>query len=196
LGESPYTPRAGSEELTDPELERIIDESYISNLSACTTDEVRRRKAEASAEEAALSYARRILQGKIDLLMAELASRRGGASHELSDTVSDIAQALEPKRRREFRGRFPAFVEPPDSEVVRHVEQIAADPVFTFLEQTSEDELAWIAGRLKDEERRISDLRSRVHAQIDALEAELVRRYASGEASVEEVLEPYVGDGR
>lgn len=181
--------------MTDPALERIIDESYTADLSSCSTSEVRRRKAEADAHETALSYARRILQGKIDLLVAELASRRTGGSEAVSDSMSDIAQALEPRRNREFRGRFPGFLERPETEEVKKAEQIAANPIFTRLEETSEDEIAWLAGRLRDEERRISDLRNRLHDRIDALEAELVARYTSGEASVEEVLNRYVNNG-
>lgn len=181
--------------LTDPALAKIIDESYTANLSSCSTSEVRRRKAEADAQEAALSYARRVLQGKIDLLQAELAGRRWAYPEASPNSVSDIAQALEPRRDREFRGRFPGFDEKPETEDVRRAERIASDPVFTRLESTSEDEIARIAGVLRDEERRISDLRNRLHSQIDHLEAELVRRYCSGEASVEEVLERYVNNG-
>jgi hypothetical protein len=181
--------------LTDTALEKIIDESYTADLSSCTTSEVRRKKADADVHEVALSYARRILQGKIDLLRAELASRHGDEREPVSDSVADIAQALEPRRDREFRGRFPGFLQRPETEEVRKAEEAASNPIFTRLEEASEDELAWLAGRLRDEERRISDLRNKLHAQIDALEAELVRRYASGEASVDEVLDRYVNNG-
>ncbi len=181
--------------MTDPSLEDIIDEAFTADLASLPTAEVRRRKAVADAHEAALSYARRILQGKIDLLKAELASRQAADSVAASASPSDIAQALEPRRDRGFRGRFPAFLSPPETEEVRSAELLVADPIFARLEEVSDEEIAEVTERLESEERRISSLRGKLHERIDTIEAELVRRYSSGEASVDEVLAPYVEGG-
>lgn len=173
-------------------LSDILDPSYVENLGSLPPEELRRRKEQADAHEAALSYARRILQGKIDLLIAELQGRKHSSEPDLAPLMADLAKALEPRRERQFRGRFPKIIARPETPEVAEAERIAADPIFTRIEEASADEIAWIAGRLRDAERRISDMRNKLHGQIDALEAEMVRRYSSGQLSVDEVLEKYV----
>ena len=52
----------------------------------------------------------------------------------------------------------------------------------------SEAELRSVAERLTAIEQRISDQRRTLHERIDALQAEIVSRYKTGEASVDGLL--------
>lgn len=181
--------------MLDVSLDEVLDPSFVDGLERLEANELRRRKELADAHEAALSYARRILQGKIDLLAAELQARREAGGEVVGPSIADLSEVLEPKREREFRGRFPRMITRPETPEVQEAERTAAHPIFARLEEASVDEIAWVAGRLRDHERRISDLRLRLHSQIDQIERELVRRYTSGEISVDDVLKRYVTNG-
>jgi hypothetical protein len=52
----------------------------------------------------------------------------------------------------------------------------------------STDALGALGDRLADLEREVSDRRRELFASIDALQAELTRRYRTGEADVESLL--------
>ena len=52
-------------------VDRVLAPDYLVGLSQLSLEEVRARRAEAEQEEVDLSYARRLLQGRVDILRAE-----------------------------------------------------------------------------------------------------------------------------
>jgi hypothetical protein len=166
-------------------IDRVLAEDFASDLSALDLDEVRSRRRDAEQEEADLSYGRRMLQGRMDILRAELARRAGGGDkivEHLSQILSDAA------RSDHGLGRF-LRVEP--SRVDEHrrlVEQVIADVGVSDVEQHSDDELRAALGRLEGFERGISEDRHRVQQVMDALTTEVAERYKSGSASVDDLL--------
>ena len=56
------------------------------------------------------------------------------------------------------------------------------------LDELADDELANVRDRLEKYEREASSRRHDLHSIIDALQAEIARRYRSGEASVDSLL--------
>ena len=105
-------------------IDKVLSEGYADNLADLDLDELRSRRREAEQEEADLSYVRRMLQGRMDILRAELSRRAGGGDkivEHLSGVLADSA------RSDHGLGRF-LRVEP--SRVDEHrrlVEQIIAD---------------------------------------------------------------------
>jgi hypothetical protein len=166
-------------------IDRVLAEDFASVLSALDLDEVSSRRRDAEQEEADLSYVRRMLQGRMDILRAELARRAGGGDkivEHLSQILSDAA------RSDHGLGRF-LRVEP--SRVDEHrrlVEQVIADVGVSDVEQHSDDELRAALGRLEGFERGISEDRHRVQQVMDALTTEVAERYKSGSASVDDLL--------
>jgi hypothetical protein len=166
-------------------IDRVLAEDFASDLSTLDLDEVRSRRRDAEQEEADLSYVRRMLQGRMDILRAELARRAGGGDkivEHLSQILSDAA------RSDHGLGRF-LRVEP--SRVDEHrrlVEQVIADVGVSDVEQHSDDELRAALGRLEGFERGISEDRHRVQEVMDALTTEVAERYKSGSASVDDLL--------
>jgi hypothetical protein len=166
-------------------IDRVLAEDFASDLSTLDLDEVRSRRRDAEQEEADLSYVRRMLQGRMDILRAELARRAGGGDkivEHLSQILSDAA------RSDHGLGRF-LRVEP--SRVDEHrrlVEQVIADVGVSDVEQHSDDELRAALGRLEGFERGISEDRHRVQQVMDALTTEVAERYKSGSASVDDLL--------
>lgn len=145
------------------------------DLSELPTGDLRRRLTERRTEEGRISYDRRVLQGRMDILRDEL-ERRGGSEHrDLIDRLTDIITGA-PGGSRGARARMPSSVEPtgPSDE--------AADAL-ARLPELSDEEIRDLAERFEAEERRISERRKEMFAVIDALEAELVQRYKDGSAS-------------
>lgn len=145
------------------------------DLSELSTADLRRRLSERRAEEDRISYERRVLQGRTDILRDEL-ERRGRPEHEgLIDRLTDLI-AHAPGGSRGARARMPSSVEPTSSS------DEAADAL-ARLPDLSAEEIHDLVERFEAEERRISESRKEMFAVIDALEAELVRRYKEGSAS-------------
>jgi hypothetical protein len=131
-----------------------------------------------------VSYARRILQGRIDVLRGEILRRAEGGEHPLLDL---LPQALSDPATIAFdptKVRLPRVLAPPDAgEVDVDLEDAVA------LEEVDEAGLTTLAERYAAHERRLSDLRRRLFTVIDRYQDELGERYRTGGASVGDLLE-------
>jgi hypothetical protein len=78
------------------EVERRDDEALL-NLQDKSNDDLRRLLDELSAEEDELSYRRRVLHGRIDILRAELVRRLADDHADRSDVISgsDLDRLIE-----------------------------------------------------------------------------------------------------
>ena len=56
-------------------IDKVLDPEFVEGLRQISLDELRGRRKEAEQEETDLSYMRRLLQGRLDILRAELARR-------------------------------------------------------------------------------------------------------------------------
>jgi len=166
-------------------IDLVLADGFASDLGGLDMDEVRSRRREAEQEEADLSYVRRMLQGRMDILRAELARRASGGGK----IVEHLSQVLADSGRDDHGlGRF-LRVEP--SRVADHrrlVEQVIADVGVSDVEHHSDDELRAALGRLEGFERGVSEDRHRVQQVMDALTTEVAARYRSGAASVDDLL--------
>lgn len=167
-------------------IDRVLADDFLDGLAGLDLDELRRRRREAEQEEADLSYVRRMLQGRMDILRAELARRSGGSESKI---VEHLAQVLSESERDDHGlGRF-LRVEP--SRVDEHrraVEQVVADIGISEVEGHSDDDLRSALDRLEVFEHGVSEHRGRVQRVMDALTGEVAGRYKSGAAHVEDLL--------
>ena len=181
MSETPATPYPNGRRRID----RVLGEGFASGLADLDIDELRSRRREAEQEEADLSYVRRMLQGRMDILRAELARRSGGGE----EIVDHLAQVLGDSARSDHGlGRF-LRVEP--SRVDEHrrlVEQVIADVGVSDVQGRSDDELRDAVERLEGFEHAVSEDRRRVQHVMDALTTEVADRYKSGAASVDDLL--------
>ena len=144
--------------------------------------------------EVVLSYARRLAQGRLDIAMAELRRRREGDS--AADVAGLVAQLPEILGRHVLgpgSGRLPTYLAPAEEDLAATPEAAAVDAVadpaaLADLPERSDEEIHHLVDALSEVERDISYRRRALHGQIDALQAELVRRYKSGAANVESLL--------
>lgn len=167
-------------------IDRVLDESFIAEIADMPIDEVRRRRFEAEQEEADLSYLRRLLHGRIDIVTAEIARREGGGKHTL---VEDLVGILtDPVRSARGLGRHLSVQPTRVAEHRRLVERLIADPTISDVTHQSDEELSKALEMLKDNEREVSEVRHQVQEVVDLLTGELTGRYRDGRASVDSLL--------
>lgn len=147
-------------------------------------------RAECQEAEAALSFARRIAQGRLDIVAAELARRRrGGEPADTGELVAQLPEILGRQVVSPGSGRLPTSLAPPDDpELVGEVDAVMGESQLAGITDAADDDVRAAADRLADLEVQLSTRRRALHERIDALQAELVRRYKSGEATVEALL--------
>lgn len=158
-------------------IDRVLAPEFADGLQEIDLEELRERRDVCRAEREYLSYLRRLVQGRRDILQAELERRRrGGDEGTLLELVAAI---LADAPTGSSRGEAPVFTIPDDEINLarRRVERLVSDSRLSDLPGQSDEELEEAIVRIDEEERNISDLRSRVLQVHDALQAELVRRY-------------------
>ncbi|MFK7919091.1 MAG: hypothetical protein AB8G14_13525 [Ilumatobacter sp.] len=163
------------------------NEEHEVDASALSLDELRAMRTDLQRRDDVVSYARRVAQARLDLVESEMARRSSGA--EVSEEVTDVlAQHL--------GGGGPARPPRPprpaedlsDDELSVELDAICAEHHFSRVEELDEVELAALAAAIGEFERRVSLDRRERFDRLDALSAELVRRYRDGEASVDTLL--------
>jgi anti-sigma-K factor RsiG len=157
-------------------IDQVLATGFADDLGGLDTEEVRRRRDLARSEREYLSFLRRLLQGRRDLLRDEIDRRRtGGAARPV---VERVVSVLSEGSRGPSRGEAPV-VSMPEDEVVtarRRVERLVSDARLSNLDGLSDDELEDGADRIDAEEREVSDARGRVMEVHDVLQEEMKRR--------------------
>jgi hypothetical protein len=156
--------------------------------------EIRALRRRAQAQEADLSYLRRLLQGRIDILRAELARRGpGGAGQGPVGGPAPVMERL-PEILRDSPARHPSSARhvtfsAPRSEEYRRMAAGMLDEVgLSDLAARTDVELRVALARLVRHEREASLRRQELQRAADACGAELARRYREGEAQVDDLL--------
>jgi len=170
-------------------IDRVLSEDYLDGLATLPLERVRELRREAEQEEVDLSYLRRVLQGRLDILRAELVRRSGEAGADLVDALPKIlADENSGTPAPRGLGRH-ATMEPSRADSHRrHVEQLIADVDLSNPEAHDDASLQRVLETLEREEQDVSDKRRQVQTVMDACTAEITRRYREGEANVSDLL--------
>jgi len=168
-------------------IDKVLDPDFVAGLEAIPLDELRERRREAEQEETDLSFLRRLLQGRLDILRAEVARRNG----EQTDLVQALPQILSddhvPGSPRGL-GRHIA-VEPSRADAHRrHVEALIADVDLSNPGAHDDASLRRVLKTLEEEEHKVSESRREVQTVMDALTSEVTRRYREGDADPSDLL--------
>lgn len=172
------------------DFDSILADGYVSDLDQLSMSDLRARKLECSEAEGALSYLRRLVQVRLDIVLAEIDARAAGGTGELSELVGHLGEILAEGGTRTVAGRLLSLSLP---DVDHQLLTAELDAIFDVdqagsLPETDEAEVRRIADHLVDLERSVSDRRRQVFERLDKLQAEIVRRYKSGEATVDSLL--------
>ena len=154
-------------------------------------EELRAKRAEAQTTETGLSYLRRLAQGRLDIVAAEQRRRtEGGDPLDHEHLVEGLSDILGDHLKAPGNGRLPQLLGPDLDEVdTSSLDAIAGPGRIGHLVDLADDELASLLEQLAAYETDVSARRRGLFEQIDALQAEITRRYKSGEASVESLLQ-------
>jgi hypothetical protein len=156
-------------------IDRVLAPEFVDGLREIEEEELRERRDLSRAEREYLSYVRRLVQGRRDILQAELDRRRRGGDEE--SLLEMVAATLADAPTGSSRGEALVFTIPDDeiSLARRRVERLVSDSRLSDLPRLSDEELEEAVARIDEEERDLSDLRGRVLQVYDTLQAQLVR---------------------
>ncbi|GHF70653.1 RsiG family protein [Streptomyces thermodiastaticus] len=166
-------------------------------LALLSLPELRALRRRAQRDEADLSYVRRLLQGRIDILRAELDRRASGAAadtgvesyHERASVVERLAEILRDTPARQRSSARHLDMGTPQSEEYRELAaRILGEVQLSDLRARTDMELRVAMGRLAGCERKVSRRRQRMQRTADECGAEIARRYREGEAQVDDLL--------
>ncbi|WP_161068759.1 RsiG family protein [Streptomyces sp. HUCO-GS316] len=194
------TPRPPVQRTDSPPLPADPPEHELTLLSL---PELRILRRDAQRDEADLSYVRRLLQGRIDILRAELV-RRGpkpaadtgvdpqaepGADLREGSVVERLPQILTDAPARHRSSARHVTLGTPHSEEYRLLAaEMLAEVELSDLDARTDPELNSAMGRLVRYEQQVSRRRQRLQRTADDCSAEIARRYREGEAQVDDLL--------
>jgi hypothetical protein len=169
---------------------KIAAADYLSDLSSLSMDELRSLRSECQRVEDAVSYQRRLVQGRLDVLQAESDRRNAGAPPaDLESLVASLPGDLAGGVAGPRRGHVAYEIEQADlEEVSTAVDAVVGPSQLAALPGLSTGELAELAEHLRVLERDVSSRRRLVFDRLDALADEVGRRYRDGEATVDSLL--------
>lgn len=168
----------------------MIADDYVGDITALSMEELRAKRSECQTLEVGLSYLRRLAQGRLDIVAAEQRRRIEGTAPLDHDTlVAGLSDILGDHILAPGNGRLPQLMGPDlDTVDTDRIDEIAGPNRLSNLADASTDDLAELVERLSGYESDVSGQRRSLHERIDALQAEITRRYKTGEASVESLL--------
>lgn len=173
-------------------IDRVLAPDYLSGVAQLPLEQLRALRDETDQEETDLSYLRRLLQARLDLVQAEL-DRRAAGEPPAADLVEHLRRVLadaEPRPAAHGLGRHRTREPSRGGEQQRYVEQLVSDDLLLRLSEQPEPALTAALRRLQQEEAATSALRTAVQGVLDALGAEIGRRYRDGQADVVSLLQP------
>ncbi|MDI3407409.1 RsiG family protein [Streptomyces cavernicola] len=160
------------------------------DLALLRLPEVRALRRTSQQDEADLSYVRRLLQGRIDILRAELAQRRDPAAPPPDpDRVARLSEILTDTPSRHRSSARHVTVGTPHGEEYRSLAaEMLGEVELSDLDARTDDELHAAMGRLVRYEQQVSHRRQLLQRTADDCSAEIARRYREGEAQVDDLL--------
>ncbi|MGH3620181.1 MAG: aerial mycelium formation protein [Sciscionella sp.] len=169
-------------------IDRVLAPAYTEGIERRPLGEVRALRDEAAQEETDLSYLRRLLHGRIDIVRAEQRRRAAGGSGAIVEYLASILaenvvgpaagsgrhSTLEPSRAESHR---------------RHLEALVSDVDLSNVSELAGERLEEALRTYVSEEASVSERRREVQAVMDRLNSEIGNRYSQGSASVDELLD-------
>jgi len=162
-------------------------------LAGLGLEQLRTLRRDAQEQEADLSYLRRLLHGRLDILRAELDRRRvplsgataGGEPALLDRLAAILADAPSSVRRP---ARHVTLGPPRGERYQREADTLMGDVQLADLAAHPTADLLAAVERLTEHEREVSGRRQSLQRTADDCSAEITRRYREGEARVDDLL--------
>jgi hypothetical protein len=172
------------------DLDRMLASDYLDGMREKSLTEIRAMRTECQEAEQLLSYLRKLIQGRLDIVHTYLEHPGSDALRDLGALVNDLPGILSSARRPAGSAHLPQLLSPDTEEggLTAELDAILGADEIATLADLDVDQLNSIAGQLEVIERRVSAERRALHERIDTLQADLVDRHKTGRASVDGLL--------
>lgn len=168
--------------------DRISDPAFPGDLATIPTSKLRELRGECEEIEAEISFTRRLLHGKLDIVRHELTRRAAGGDRDI-ETLVERLPAILGDGSPGARGRHMRLLIPRNADSQRRlVDRIASEATLAHIDDLSVQQLSEIMTRLAQAESETSEERKKVQGAIDRLRGELVRRYQEGSEDLARLL--------
>lgn len=160
-------------------IDIVLEPEYLEGLESADLSELQERRDTATDLEAQISYYRRLLHARMDLLAFELKRRRGEESRTLMEALPEILSTglvLGDAPNLKYLDVMPPL---PSSTGRRLIDKIMEDGILAQLPDLSDEEVQEALDRLNEVESTLSAQRRQLHNVIDTIQAEIVARYRS-----------------
>lgn len=158
-------------------IDRALEPEFVADLDTLDLSELRERRDTTEDVESQVSYFRRLLQGRMDLLDFELSRRAGEEERTLLEALPEIlakGMVLGSEPTLRYIEVMPPL---PESTGRRLIDKIMDDGVLAQLPDLADEEITEALDNLRDFERQLSAQRKQLHLVIDKLQEEIVSRY-------------------
>lgn len=157
-------------------LDMVMDPSFVEGLDDLSGSELRDRRQVAADVESELSFYRRMLHGRMDLLNFEMARRRGEEKRSLIEALPQILGAGETASGEMGRVRSD-YVPELLGEGNRSIDTVLADDFLTRMPDMKTEDLEATQGILVETEGRISERRQVAQDRFDTLQENITGLY-------------------
>lgn len=155
-------------------------------------EQLQEMRREAQAFENEISFERRLTQARIDILTAELDHRAGRVEGDVMSRLADILADEDTGGAGEgspLPSRMPDLSVPASAQRPRRrVEEIVGADTLARLTKLPEADIRSSVESLAEHEQALSTRRKAVHDVLDQIQAEIVRRYTTGEEDPSKLL--------
>jgi hypothetical protein len=166
----------------------VLEAVYVLDLPGLSMAELRQRRTHCARIESSVSYERQLIQGRLDIVRDE--QRRRGVDPgpvEAPGLVDRLPSILTFHAHAAGVGRPPTFMFPVhlDADRQDRMHRIAPASALAALPAQSTDEILLMERLLQAMEQEISAERRALHVVFDRIQAEVIRRYKSGEVPID-----------
>ncbi len=181
--------------MTEPPVDPL-DPEFCRDLAELPLEELRRRRSLADERETGCSYLRRLVQGRLDIVVDERSRRAAGVPVEEGRSLVDrLPSILAGGIHAPGRGRLPQHLDPGplDAVMERRLDEIVSIDELSDPPAVDDARLEAVAAALTEMEREVSATRRTLQEVVDAIGAEVVRRYQHHEVPTEPPDAPIAG---
>jgi hypothetical protein len=161
-----------------------VTTTQLPDPSELSLEDLRNLRQQLQLEDDAVSYARRVAQARLDLVKAEAVHRSDHSAAAVDEELRTVLSShltggpARPPRPTEDLSDHPLAVE---------LDELCASKGLGRLKSLDDADLVALTDAIAEFESRVSSDRRTRFDQLDALSAELVRRYRDGEADVDSI---------
>lgn len=152
----------------------------MNDFSTLSLAEVRSRRRELQNEEDAVSFVRRLAQGRLDLVIDEERRRASGAPESNMSVTERLAEVFGQQHGGGSARPPRETTVSPDHELLVQLDTLCDEFRFAELENLGDGDIDSLRDALKMFEQMCSGKRHELFEHIDALTTELVKRLREG----------------